>query len=170
MNLANKYIFLAMVIIFLLITYPKSFADIESVPHPFMNDENHTFCSECHAQDPNTIVSYEDVRLTRGATATCSRGEGGFGGTNCHSNESLGISHPVDIETPEEMKIPDDFHLDEKLQVSCITCHDPHGSWSSPIPMVPRETKISGTGEYRSYFLRRTNVRSAICYECHQNK
>lgn len=129
------------------------------------------YCSECHENDPETVVSYLDVRLIQeGVTASCMKGDDGINGISCHSTEKLGRSHPIDVEPKEDMEIPEDLHLDENMNITCTTCHDPHGNSTSPIPMVAGKSRVIGTNQYRSYFLRRTNMRSALCFACHFDK
>ncbi|MEW6378113.1 MAG: hypothetical protein AB1611_00750 [bacterium] len=165
-----RVIFLSLLFSCAFLVYAKSFAVDERNPHTWSNDENHTFCRECHANDPNTVVSYLDVRLKQGVTASCMRGDEGINGTKCHSVEKLGRTHSVDVEPGKDMKIPEDLHLDENMRITCVTCHNPHGNWTSSIPMVARETRVAGTNQYRSYFLRRTNIRSALCIACHDKQ
>ncbi len=177
MNIKAKQMLFPLIFFPVLLLYLKisnnpseTLATLNQNPHPFMNDESNTYCGECHAEDPSTITSYKDVNLKRGVTASCLRGSDGINGIECHSTEKLGLSHPVDCDPKEDMEIPEDLHLDEKAQISCATCHDPHGDWSSTVPMVARKTKISGTNVYRSYFLRRTNIYSTLCITCHKDK
>ncbi|MEW5801432.1 MAG: hypothetical protein AB1847_04930 [bacterium] len=165
-----RIIFLSLLFSLACLICAKTFAIDEANPHAFMNDERHTLCSECHANDPNTVVSYLDVRLKRGVTASCLRGEEGLGGIQCHSPGKLGRTHPVDVEPGRDMEVPEDLHLDETMRITCATCHNPHGSWTSPVPMVARATQLAGSNLYRSYFLRRTNVRSVLCFACHLDK
>jgi len=167
-----EIIFLSLLFSFSFLIWAKTFALDEENPHAFMDksDKRHIFCSECHENDPNTVVSYLDVRLKQSVTASCLRGNEGIGGKSCHSREKLGRTHPTDVKPKEGMKIPEDLHLDENMQITCATCHDPHGDWTSPIAMVAREPKLVGSERYRSYFLRRTNVQSALCFACHTDK
>jgi predicted CXXCH cytochrome family protein len=53
------------------------------------------------------------------------------------------------------MKVPDDLHLNERGEISCITCHDPHAEYVS-----------SKTGT-RTYFLRRQMLKRELCIACH---
>lgn len=165
-----RIICLSLLFTFAFLMCAKTFALDEANPHGFMSDERHTLCRECHANDPNTVVSYIDVRLKQPVTASCLRGDEGVGGIKCHSKEKLGRTHPTDVEPKKGMKIPEDLHLDENMRITCVTCHNPHGSWTSPIPMVAGGPKLIGSVQYRSYFLRRTNVGSALCYTCHFDK
>ncbi len=165
-----RTIFLSLLFSFSFLIWAKSFALDEGNPHAFMEDEHHTFCSECHANDPNTVASYLDVRLHEGVTASCLKGDKGIGGISCHSIEKLGSTHPTDVEPTEDMRVPEDLHLDENMRITCASCHNPHGSWTSPIPMVARESRLVGSNQYRSYFLRRTDVGSILCSACHPNK
>lgn len=65
------------------------------------------------------------------------------------------FSHPVDKEVPEDFKMPEGFPLkDGKLY--CGTCHTPHTETGS-------EKKLDYT------FMRKPNVNSALCIECHKD-
>lgn len=63
------------------------------------------------------------------------------------------INHRVGIRP--SMKVPDDLHLNEKGEISCITCHDPHAEYVS-----------SKTGN-RTWFLRRQMLKRELCLACH---
>ncbi len=135
-------------------------------------DAEHTHCRECHFDDPNTIESHRDVNIIDGITLSCIRGEDGFGGITCHSDEERGRSHSRDIRPyvkKPDMEVPEDLHLYYD-QLTCITCHAPHGELTSAIQMVSRDTIDPETGKYKSYLLRRTNIGSALCFACHQDK
>lgn len=63
------------------------------------------------------------------------------------------INHRVGIRP--SMKVPEDLHLNEHGEISCITCHDPHAEYVS--------TK---TGN-RTWFLRRQMLKRELCIACH---
>ncbi|TCK06244.1 cytochrome c3 family protein [Phorcysia thermohydrogeniphila] len=64
------------------------------------------------------------------------------------------FSHPVDKEVPKDFKLPKGFPTkDGKLY--CGTCHTPHTETGS-------EKKLDYT------FMRKPNVNSALCMECHK--
>ena len=63
------------------------------------------------------------------------------------------INHRVGIRP--SMKVPEDLHLNENGEISCITCHDPHAEYVS--------TK---TGN-RTWFLRRQMLKRELCIACH---
>lgn len=129
--------------------------------HEFMNDPNR--CHECHIGEPvfgETV--YSDLRFTDDIVNLCHK---------CHSEESLGRSHPVNIRPPDEMEIPEDLHLDDYLKITCATCHQPHGNIYTKLKPTDFESPIGRrqTGQfYRSYFLRRTNIQNALCFACHK--
>ena len=63
------------------------------------------------------------------------------------------INHRVGIRP--SMKVPEDLHLNEKGEISCITCHDPHAEYVS-----------AKTGN-RTWFLRRQMLKRELCLACH---
>lgn len=63
------------------------------------------------------------------------------------------LNHRVGIRP--SMKVPEDLHLSEKGEMSCITCHDPHAEYVS-----------SKTGN-RTRFLRRQMLKRELCLACH---
>jgi len=64
------------------------------------------------------------------------------------------FSHPVDKEIPESFKLPKGFPV-KKGKLYCGTCHTPHTETGS-------EKKLDYT------FMRKPNVDSALCIECHK--
>jgi predicted CXXCH cytochrome family protein len=72
----------------------------------------------------------------------------------CHTKESLGRSHPVNVRPEEKyrkMKVPADLRLDEDGRIMCLTCHTAHG-------------------QYVAYFLRRSGPGrgfDVLCEACH---
>jgi predicted CXXCH cytochrome family protein len=63
------------------------------------------------------------------------------------------INHRVGIRP--SMKVPEDLHLNENGEISCITCHDPHAEYVS-----------AKTGN-RTWFLRRQMQKRELCIACH---
>jgi predicted CXXCH cytochrome family protein len=63
------------------------------------------------------------------------------------------INHRVGIRP--SMRVPEDLHLNEKGEISCITCHDPHAEYVS-----------AKTGN-RTWFLRRQMLKRELCIACH---
>jgi hypothetical protein len=127
--------------------------------HVFMNDPNK--CEDCHLGEPVLgETDYRDLSFTDDIVTLCHR---------CHSEESLGRSHPVNIAPPDNMIIPEDLHLDEYLNMTCATCHDPHGESYTKLRPADYVSPINRTRDrlYRSYYLRRTNIQNALCYSCH---
>ncbi|HDD43436.1 MAG TPA: hypothetical protein ENG63_01040 [Candidatus Desulfofervidus auxilii] len=66
----------------------------------------------------------------------------------CHSSEKLGLTHPVDLPLPAEMKKSSRLPLANGC-ITCATCHNPHGA------------KLE-------YLLRKSH-RSELCVSCHKN-
>lgn len=154
-----KEICLLIVSLFLItiITFAQ---DSSSDGHKFMADTDR--CSECHLGTPVFgVTDYRDLRFTDDIVNICHK---------CHSEESLGRSHPVNIRPKEDMEIPEDLHLDEYLSVTCATCHQPHGEYFTTLKPTDFESPVSKERKrlYRSYYLRRTNIQNALCYACHK--
>jgi len=63
------------------------------------------------------------------------------------------INHRVGIRP--SMQVPEDLHLNERGEISCITCHDPHAEYIS-----------TRTGN-RTWFLRRQMLKRELCIACH---
>ena len=88
----------------------------------------------------------------------------------CHSEESLGRSHPVNITPPDDMYVPEDLHLDQYMNITCATCHQPHEEAYTRLKPADYVSPIKGTSDlvYPSFYLRRTNIQNALCYACHE--
>ncbi len=128
--------------------------------HEFMKDINR--CIECHIGEPVFgETDYRDLRFTDDIVSICHR---------CHSEESLGRSHPVNVRPQDDMEVPEDMHLDEYLNMTCATCHRPHADPYTKLKPTDYDSPIKKDREryYRSYYLRRTNTKNALCYACHK--
>jgi len=128
--------------------------------HKFMSDPNK--CQDCHLGNPVFgETDYRDLRFTDDIVRLCH---------GCHSEEFLGRSHPVNVAPPNDMTIPEDLHLDEYMNMTCATCHQPHGEYYTRLKSTDYVSPISSRGRdrlYPSYYLRRTNIQNALCYACH---
>ena len=128
--------------------------------HDFMNDPNR--CADCHLGQPVFgETDYRDLRFTDDIVTLCHE---------CHSADSLGRSHPVNVIPPDDMDVPEDLHLDEYMNMTCATCHQPHGEAYTRLKPADYVSPIKGTSDllYASYYLRRTNIQSALCFACHE--
>ncbi|MDY0212659.1 MAG: cytochrome c3 family protein [Desulfuromonadaceae bacterium] len=66
----------------------------------------------------------------------------------CHSESSLGTSHPVRLYNGRDVRIPEELPTVGGM-LTCVTCHDPHGA---PGVMLVREvikTKLCVTCHYK---------------------
>ncbi|MGA1839527.1 MAG: hypothetical protein ACMUIU_02790 [bacterium] len=127
--------------------------------HDFMSDPNK--CEDCHLGEPVfEETDYRDLSFIDDIVTLCHR---------CHTEESLGRSHPVNITPPDDMRIPEDLHLDEYMNMTCATCHQPHGDAYTRLKPADyvSPAKTSRDLLYRSYYLRRTNIQNALCHSCH---
>lgn len=64
----------------------------------------------------------------------------------CHPASMLGTSHPIRLYNGQDVRIPDDLPTVEGM-LTCVTCHDPHGSEGK---MLVRET-----------------IKTKLCVACH---
>ena len=64
----------------------------------------------------------------------------------CHPESTLGTSHPVRLYSGRDVRIPDDLPTVDGM-LTCVTCHDPHGSKGK---MLVRET-----------------IKTKLCVTCH---
>ncbi|MDT8405436.1 cytochrome c3 family protein [Sulfuriflexus sp.] len=64
----------------------------------------------------------------------------------CHPESTLGTSHPVRLYSGWDVRIPDDLPTVDGM-LTCVTCHDPHGSEGK---MLVRET-----------------IKTKLCVACH---
>ncbi|MGA1794261.1 MAG: hypothetical protein ACMUIL_00260 [bacterium] len=130
--------------------------------HDFMNDPNR--CGDCHLGEPVFgETDYRDLEFTDDIVALCQREE-------CHPAETLGRSHPVNITPPDDMDVPEDLHLDEYLNMTCATCHQPHGEAYTVLKPADYVLPVGGSSQsiYPSFYLRRTNIQNALCFACHK--
>jgi len=67
---------------------------------------------------------------------------------HCHPSDKLGLTHPVDLPLPAEMKVSASLPLANGC-ITCATCHNPHGA-------------------KREYLLRKSR-KSELCVSCHKN-
>ncbi|MFQ5646183.1 MAG: cytochrome c3 family protein, partial [bacterium] len=73
-------------------------------------------------------------------------------------------SHPVGVVPPENMKVPKEFPLDKKGEITCSTCH----KTLFDVERNPTEDIIA---EYSSrIFLRTKNKNSSMCVGCHREQ
>jgi hypothetical protein len=128
--------------------------------HDFMKDPNR--CQECHLGDPIFgETDYRDLSFKEDIVTLCHK---------CHSEESLGRSHPVNVTPPDNMRIPEDLHLDEYMNMTCSTCHDPHKEAYTNLQPTDYVSPISRGSDktYPSFYLRRDNLKSGLCFACHE--
>ena len=64
----------------------------------------------------------------------------------CHSESTLGTSHPVRLYGGRDVRIPEELPTVDGM-LTCVTCHDPHGA---PGKMLVRET-----------------IKTKLCVACH---
>jgi predicted CXXCH cytochrome family protein len=110
-----------------------------------MQTDPHKFpeCLSCHLTDPSgKIIEHQ---LTAPVTTLCAR---------CHEKIfTEGYLHPVDIR-PRNVGIPADMPLSPQGEITCVTCHDIHGSFFTPY-------------DTPSHYLRRYEGGKDFCRACH---
>ena len=109
---------------------------------PHAHFRNPDQCPKCHLSQGFQLAV---GRFSTDADTVC---------LECHTKESLGRSHPVNVRPEEKyrkMTVPADLRLDDDGRIMCLTCHTAHG-------------------QYVSYFLRRSNPDrgfEVLCEACH---
>lgn len=66
----------------------------------------------------------------------------------CHPESSLGTSHPVRLYGGRDVRIPDDLPTVDGM-LTCVTCHDPHGSDGKMLVREVIKTKLCVTCHYK---------------------
>ena len=103
-------------------------------------DSYHNFegqCMTCHLTNPTEGA--EKYLFVKEISALC---------ISCHK-DAVRLSHPVDMKP--SMKIPSDFLLDRKGNLTCNSCHTTH------------------KGSYGKYHLRVASIGEPFCITCHQS-
>jgi predicted CXXCH cytochrome family protein len=102
-------------------------------------------CTHCHLVVPGQGRALQPSVFRKNIDDLCQE---------CHA-ASLedNLNHRVGIRP--SMSVPDDLHLSERGEISCITCHDPHAEYVSSV-----------TGA-RTWFLRRQMLKRELCLACH---
>jgi len=115
----------------------------EDTPHAFGPGD----CRGCHLTNPDRARSEgrNRLRMVAPVKQLCAR---------CHWKITENYSHPVEV-YPVDVRIPPDMPLSWNGRMTCSTCHDIHGSATTP----------SGK---RSFFLRRGTRGRAFCMTCHE--
>jgi predicted CXXCH cytochrome family protein len=124
-------------------------------------------CRRCHAYRQSVL---EPDRFLPEADEFC---------LGCHSSEGLGITHPRKVRPGEKarrMTVPKDLRLDNEGRLFCLTCHNAHGPFLSPVKAYAAQEAANPAAPagavpaYRTYFARRSDpVRGFVplCEECH---
>lgn len=113
----------------------------EDNPHDFQR----IGCTHCHILVPGQSRTVQKNVFRKNIDDLCQE---------CHA-ASLedNLNHRVGIRP--SMRIPEDLHLNDRGELSCITCHDPHGEY------------VSSRSSNRTYFLRRNMLKRELCLACH---
>ncbi|RMG59596.1 MAG: hypothetical protein D6713_05045 [Deltaproteobacteria bacterium] len=155
-----SYGLFALVLVFTF-RFPSS---VNPDPHELLNRKER--CGDCHI-GPVSFVErskYRVVKFRKDIYSLC---------TSCHSLE---VHHPVDISPG--IGFSGNLPLDPEGEMTCTTCHDPHGKPFSDSPSVGRSVgeKIFDLAlpflrkKYRTYFLREKNVEGRLCFQCHDRE
>ncbi len=116
-------------------------ASPERTPHEFQK----IGCTHCHVVVPGQGRVLQRNVFRKDIDDLCQE---------CHA-ASLedNLNHRVGIRP--SMKVPDDLHLNERGELSCITCHDPHSEY------------VNAKTGTRTWFLRRQMLKRELCLACH---
>jgi predicted CXXCH cytochrome family protein len=119
-------------------------------------------CFSCHKEDRFTKVKFTHFPVEEGNCLLCHGHHNGIDRSNlkgavsdlcttCHDKDSMIIPHPTDVIPTDKTLIPKDsqMKLDEKGMVTCVTCHNQHGS-------------------DLAFFLKESMEDGAMCYKCHK--
>lgn len=118
-----------------------AFAAKGANPHDFQK----VGCSHCHVLVPGQGLPLQRGVFRKNIDDLCQE---------CHAAAlEDNLNHRVGIRP--SMRVPDDLHLSEKGEISCITCHDPHAEYLN-----------AKTGA-RTWFLRRQMAKRELCLACH---
>ena len=66
----------------------------------------------------------------------------------CHPESTLGTSHPVHLYGGQDVIIPEDLPTVDGM-LTCVTCHDPHGSVGKMLVREVIKTKLCVTCHYK---------------------
>lgn len=136
-------------------------------PHIITDATPRLYCNHCHIDEMSferadgELLSSKHSRLRPSAfnldgVAMCS---------SCHDP---GFVHKVDINI--DFPIPADLPLDEKNNITCLTCHYAHGRLSSDRPQASfsfMDRLVDAERLHKSFLLRRRNVDGELCLICH---
>ena len=113
----------------------------EANPHDFQR----IGCTHCHLLVPGQGRPLQRGVFRRNIDDLCQE---------CHAAAlEDNLNHRVGIRP--SMKVPEDLRLNERGELSCITCHDPHADY------------LGGTSGNRTWFLRRKMLKRELCLACH---
>lgn len=126
-----------------LLATPASAARDAAAKNP--HDFGRVGCRHCHIQVPGQGRQLQRTVFRKNIDDLCQE---------CHAAAlEDNLNHRVGIRP--SMRVPPDLRLNEKGELSCITCHDPHGEY------------LSGRTGARTYFLRRQMLKRELCLACH---
>jgi predicted CXXCH cytochrome family protein len=119
-------------------------AAAERPPHEFQK----IGCTHCHVVVPGQSRVVQRNVFRKNIDDLCQE---------CHAAAlEDNLNHRVGIRP--SMKVPPDLHLNERGELSCVTCHDPHAEY------------ISSTTGARTWFLRRQMLKRELCLACHADE
>lgn len=140
-------------------------AEILGGGDPHAHFRNPVYCSRCHV-----LVGGKPVpgRFAAEADLFC---------LECHQNEDLGRSHPRNVRPRDSTpggKVPEEFRLDDRGRIVCVTCHKGHGTFLSTVRAYPRQeperSSSRNSPKFRTYYLRRSDPVHGfvpLCRGCH---
>lgn len=136
-------------------------------PHIITNTTLRSFCKNCHVVDLSFDIDNDELLLSKHSRID----PGAFnqdGVAMCSSCHDPDYVHKVDINI--DFPIPADLPLDEKNNITCLTCHYTHGSLASDRPQASfsfMDRLVDAKRLHKSFLLRRRNVDGELCLICH---
>ncbi|HWR97795.1 MAG TPA: cytochrome c3 family protein [Candidatus Methanoperedens sp.] len=123
---------------------PAAGTDGAGTPHDFEK----IGCTHCHLAVPGRGRAFQRTLFRKNIDDLCQE---------CHAAAlEDNLNHRVGIRP--SMRVPADLHLNERGELSCVTCHDPHGEY------------VSSTSGTRTWFLRRQMLKRELCLACHADE
>ncbi len=129
-------------------------------PHGFLREGKQ--CQRCHVGVPKRGAPRRTLQFQKDLVSLC---------LDCHWEKDVSALHPVDIRPG--FRVPADLPLDDQGTITCVTCHDPHGSYEGEVPYVAESLSrrilslLTGRSKYRTFYLRHPNDSGQLCLGCH---
>ena len=124
---------------------PRGAAPGARTPHDFEK----VGCTHCHLAVPGQGRALQRTVFRKSIDDLCQ---------DLPRRVPRGQPQPPRRDPPLDEGAADDLHLNDRGELSCVTCHDPHGEY------------ISSTTGARTWFLRRQMLKRELCLACHADE